>query len=495
MTDENPCGTRPSLARNRHCHFIGGAFHPSRATGIIQVFNPATGELIDEVPAGNEADIDDAVIAAQNCFSKKTWRGRSAADRAQAMWRLSDLIAAHEREFVDLEVRDNGMPMAYATATIGSAINSLRYYAGWITKLQGHTADISNPAREMHAYTVQEPIGVVGAITPWNAPLAVLVSKIAPAIAAGCSIISKPAEQTPLSAIRFAELLSQSKLFPDGLINIVSGYGHIAGAALAAHPGVDKITFTGSAETGKKLVHSATGNLKRVTLELGGKSPIFVFDDADIDMAIAAAVMAIFSNSGQACIAGSRLYIQPGIFDRVVEGVAKAAAALQLGNGLDPRTQMGPLISQKQLGRVLSYIESGIDEGAELVTGGKRHGDTGYFVAPTVFSQREPKSIRIVREEIFGPVLVAMPFDGLDALETLANATEYGLASGIFTSNLSTAHRAAKLIRAGNVWINCYGILDKAMPFGGFRQSGWGRESGLEGIAPFLETKSVYTML
>jgi acyl-CoA reductase-like NAD-dependent aldehyde dehydrogenase len=476
-------------------HFIGGAIVASSTTEAIEVFDPATGQRIAEVAAGASADIDAAVAAARECFNRRTWRSRTAHERAQAIWTLGDKIAAHADEFAELEVRDNGMPLMFAKATIASLVNGLRYYAGMVTKLHGQTVELSGNGREMHAYTSPEPVGVVGAITPWNAPLGVLVNKIAPAIAAGCSIVCKPAEQTPLSAIRLGQLLSEWRLFPDGLINIVNGFGHVAGAAIADHPGIDKITFTGSTVVGKKLVQASAGNLKRLTLELGGKSPVFIFNDADLDKAIAAASMAIFANSGQVCFAGSRLYVQREIFDRVITGVAKAGAAMRLGSGLDPQTHLGPLVSQQQLTRVLSYIESGVSQGAELISGGQRHGTTGYFVTPTVFANRDHKPIRIAEEEIFGPVVTAMPFDGLAELEALANATTYGLGSGVFTSNLSTAHRAAKLIRAGNVWINCYGILDKAMPFGGFKQSGWGREAGFEGITPFLETKSVYTML
>ncbi|MDH4565190.1 aldehyde dehydrogenase family protein [Pseudomonas sp. BN414] len=477
-------------------HYIGGEFVASTSTEAIEVVDPANGERIGEVAAGTSEDINLAVQAARDCFDSRSWRQLSAHDRANTIWTFADRIAAHVDELAELEVRDNGMPLMFAKATVSSLVNGVRYYAGMVTKLHGQTAEISGNGREIHAYTQSEPVGVVGSITPWNAPLGVLINKIAPAIAAGCSIVCKPAEQTPLSAVRLGELLDEWKLFPKGLINIVNGYGHVAGQAMSDHPDIDKLTFTGSTAVGKKLVHaSADSNLKRVTLELGGKSPLFIFDDADLDKAITGAAMAIFANSGQVCFAGSRLYIQRNIFDKVIEGVAKVGAAMRLGSGLDPQTQMGPLVSAQQMARVLSYVESGVGEGAELVCGGQRHGDKGFFVTPTVFANRDRKAIRIAEEEIFGPVVTAMPFDGLEELEALANATPYGLGSGIYTSNVGTAHRAAKLIRAGNVWINCYGILDKAMPFGGFKQSGWGRESGFEGIAPFLETKSVYTML
>ncbi|WP_233556209.1 aldehyde dehydrogenase family protein [Noviherbaspirillum sedimenti] len=460
----------------------------------FDVEDPATGQVIAQAPAGDAEDIDRAVRAARHCFDSGAWTSYTAADRAATMWKLSDTVAANIDQLSELEVIDNGMPLVFARASLNSAINGLRYYAGMCTKLNGITSNISGGGRQMHAYTQRDPVGVVGAITPWNAPLATLINKIAPAIAAGCALVCKPAEQTPLTSLRFAELIAASGL-PRGLINIVTGLGSVAGAAIANHPGVDKVTFTGSTEVGKGLVQAASGNLKRLTLELGGKSPVFLFDDADLERAIPACIMAIFANSGQVCFAGSRLYVQRRIFDEVVNRIAKAAKEMRLGSGLDAATQLGPLVSQKQMARVLSYIESGITEGAELLSGGARFGDKGYFVEPTVFANQNAQDIRIVREEIFGPVLVAMPFDNLDDVAHIANSSPYGLGAGIFSSNVSTVHKAAQIIRAGNIWINCYGILDKSMPFGGFRQSGWGREHGIEGIEPYLETKSVYTML
>lgn len=475
-------------------HYIGGAFQPGSGEGIA-VIDPATGERIGEAAAAGAADIDAAVAAARTCFDTRTWSSIRPNARAEAMWKLSDLLVAHEAEFAEIEVRDNGMPMAFARRIVGRSADVLRYYAGMATKIHGLTSEVSIGTGDMHAYSLAEPVGVVGAITPWNGPIVTLVSKIAPAIAAGCSVVAKPAEQTPLSALRFARLVQESGLFPDGLINIVNGDGRIAGSALVDHAGVDKISFTGSTEVGKGLIRASASNLKRVTLELGGKSPIFVFDDADLDKAIMGAAMAIFANSGQVCFAGSRLYIQRGIYDRVVEGVAQIARSLKLGSGMDPATQLGPLVSMQQMERVLAYVDAGIEEGAELVAGGARVDERGYFVAPTVFANRSGADIRIAREEIFGPVLTAMPFDGIDDVARLANATPYGLGGGIFTSNVSTAHAAAKLIRSGNVWINCYGGTDLSLPFGGFKQSGWGREGGHEGIAPFLESKAVYLAL
>lgn len=479
----------------RYAHYIGGRRTYGASTDVIDVFNPATGDVIAQAPAAGAKDVDEAVAAARDAFDRGDWQGLGIHERAEIMWRLADKIEAHQDELAELETRDNGMLITFARATIRSGMTALRYNAGLISKLHGLTADLSDKTRNLHAYTRPEPVGVVAAITPWNAPFSTLMSKIAPALAAGCSVVCKPAEQSPLTASRLGELLAEWKLLPDGQVNIVNGFGQVAGAALAAHRDVDKITFTGSTATGRKLVEASAGNFKRVTLELGGKSPVFIFDDANLDLAIPAAARAVFSNAGQVCIAGSRLYVQRGIYDRVVEGIAKFGAALRVGNGLDAQTQMGPLISEQQLSRVLSYIESGVSEGAELIGGGQRLGDKGYFVSPTVFAIRNGADMRIAREEIFGPVLTAMPFDGMDDLSSLANKSEYGLGAGVFTQDVSKAHLAAKRIRAGNVWINCYGILDKAMPFGGFKQSGWGRESGLEGLSAFLETKSVFTAL
>ncbi len=479
----------------RHSHFIGGEAVAGSSSDAIDVFDPATGLRIAQVNAGGCAEIDAAVAAAKQAFNRGEWQGRSANDRGVALWTLADRIAEHRDELAELEVHDNGRPLASARMSIDSAIECVRYHAGMVGKLHGIAADVSGNGRELHGYTRPEPVGVVAAITPWNAPFSILISKLAPALAAGCSVVCKPAEQTPLTAIRLGELLQQWRLFPNGQVNIVNGFGHVAGAALAAHSDVDKLSFTGSTVTGRKLVEAAGGNFKRLTLELGGKSPLFVFADADLDKAIPAAAMAVFANAGQLCVAGSRLYVQRSVFDQVVQGIGRIAAALRLGSGMAADTQMGPLVSEQQMTRVLGYIESGISEGAELVDGGVRHGDTGYFVRPTIFANRHRADFTIGREEIFGPVITAMPFDDADEVPLLANATEYGLAAGVFTRDLSTAHRAAKAIRAGNVWINCYGILDKALPFGGMKQSGWGRESGFEGMRPFLETKSVYTML
>ena len=394
------------------------------------------------------------------------------------------------------------MPLALAEflCSAGPA-EALRYYAGWCTKIEGTTATISMPDTRppgafgpaYHAYTLREPLGVVGAISPWNVPTLMAIPKIGPAIAAGNTVVLKPSELTPLSALRLGELVAEAD-FPDGVVNIVPGTGAIAGAHLAAHRDVDMISFTGSTAIGKEVVRLALGNLKRVGLELGGKSPILVFDDTDLEATIPSLAEAVFMNSGQICFAGTRVYAQRGIFDAVVEGVARIAATMKLGHGLNKETELGPLVSARQLDGVMRCLEAARNGGDRLVTGGNRLSRDGFFVEPTVLVPKSAKS-PIVREEIFGPLLCVMPFDTLEEAIGLANDTPYGLASGVFTSNLSTAHRAAAEIRAGSVWINCYAILDEAMPTGGYRQSGWGREAGRQGIEELTQTKSVVASL
>jgi len=458
----------------------------------IEVENPATGQAIGRIQAGGREDIDAAVAAARASFKSRVWRGLQGEQRAAILWKLADLLDANVDELARLETLDNGMPQSFARAAVGAATNGLRYYGGMCTKLYGRTVNMGADL-EFHAYSVSEPVGVVGLITPWNGPLATLCIKLAPALAAGCSIVVKPAELTSLTALRLGELALEAGI-PAGVINIVTGYGHIAGAALCEHMDVDKISFTGSTAVGKSIVTAAAGNLKRLSLELGGKSPVFIFDDADLEEAIPAAAMGIFRNAGQVCFAGSRLYVQPKVHDKVVAGIEAFAKTLVLGDGFEAGTQMGPLISEKQRERVLSYVESGLAQGAELVTGGKTRGDKGWFVEPTLFTGAAP-DMRIVQEEIFGPVLSVQRFGDLDDMARLANGTPYGLGSGVYTTDVSKVHKAARLIEAGMVWVNCYGRTDKSLPFGGFKQSGWGRENGPEGIDAFLEKKSVYVKL
>jgi phenylacetaldehyde dehydrogenase len=445
------------------------------------------------VAEGDTEDIEQAVTAARNAFESGPWRDMTASERGRMVWRLADLLEAHADEFAQLEALDNGKSVLVAKAAdVALAVDIFRYMAGWATKIEGNTIPISSvtaPRSKYFAYTLREPIGVVGQIIPWNFPLLMAAWKLAPALSVGCTIVLKPAEQTPLSALRLGELI-QEVGFPEGVVNIVPGYGETAGAALAAHPDVDKVAFTGSTEVGKLIVQAAAGNLKKVSLELGGKSPNVVFKDTNLETTIPGAAFAIFFNHGQCCNAGSRLYIEQDIFDQVVEGVAAEAKKIKLGSGFDPTASMGPLVSDEQLNRVCGYLESGFSQGARAVVGGKRSGDTGYFVEPTVLVDAK-QDMKIVQEEIFGPVVVAMPFSDPAEIVPVANDTTYGLAAGIWTNDITKAHRLAGRLRAGTVWINSYSVFDAALPFGGYKQSGWGREMGHEVLENYTEVKSV----
>jgi phenylacetaldehyde dehydrogenase len=479
-----------------HKLLIGGEWVEAASGETFHTVNPATEEVLADVAHGQAEDIDRAVRAARNAFADDSpWRRMHASDRGRLIWRIAELIEEHADELAMLETLDNGKPFGVARAAdVPLAADLFRYMAGWTTKIEGNTVPISAlPAPgEYHAYTLRDPVGVVGQIIPWNFPLLMAAWKLGPVLACGCTVVLKPAEQTPLSALRLGELIQEAGV-PDGVVNIVTGFGD-AGAALAGHDGVDKVAFTGSTEVGKMIVEAAAGNLKKVTLELGGKSPNVVYADADLDAAIVGATNGIFFNHGQCCNAGSRLYVQKKIYDDVVAGVAEQAEKIKLGPGTDPDSEMGPLISDEQFEKVLGYLASGRDEGAHPVVGGDRYGDRGYFVQPTVLTNTNP-NMKVVREEIFGPVLCAEPFETVEDIVPVANDTRYGLAAGVFTRDISKAHRTAKRLRAGTVWINCYHVFDAAMPFGGYKESGWGREMGHQVLDNYLETKAVVTAL
>ena len=472
---------------------IDGEWVEAASGARFETINPATEERLAEVAHGEREDIDRAVRAARKAFAHESeWRRMSPSARGKLIWRIGELIEQHAEELAILESLDNGKPVAVArVADVPLAADLFRYMAGWATKILGDTTPIS-AAGEYLSYTLREPVGVVGQIIPWNFPLLMAAWKLGPALACGCTVVLKPAEQTPLSALYLGELLLEAEL-PAGVVNIVTGFGD-AGAALSGHDDVDKVAFTGSTEVGKLIVGAAAGNLKKVSLELGGKSPNIVFADADLDAAIAGAANGIFFNHGQCCNAGSRLYIQRAAFDDVVAGVAERAKKITLGPGLEPDSEMGPLISDEQFEKVLGYLKSGADAGAEAVVGGVRVGDRGYFVAPTVLTNTTG-DMKVVREEIFGPVVCAIPFDDPDEIVPVANDTNYGLAAGVFTRDITKAHRIAARLRAGTVWINTYNVFDAAQPFGGYKESGWGREMGHHVLENYLETKAVCVAL
>ena len=485
-----------SFVRSQHRLLIDGEWVEAASGETFATFNPATEETLAEVAYGRAEDIERAVRAARRAFADDSpWRRMNASDRGRLIWRIADLIEEHGDELAMLETLDNGKPYGVArVADVPLSADLFRYMAGWPTKIEGNTVPISAlPAPgEYLAYTLREPVGVVGQIIPWNFPLLMAAWKLGPALACGCTVVLKPAEQTPLSALRLGELLLEAGL-PAGVVNIVTGFGD-AGAALAAHHDVDKVAFTGSTEVGRLIVQAAAGNLKKVSLELGGKSPNVVYADADLEAAIPGAANGIFFNHGQCCNAGSRLYVQKPIFDDVVSGVSEIAKSIKVAPGTEPDAQMGPLISDEQFEKVLGYLESGREQGAEAVIGGERSGHRGYFVQPTVLTNTSPE-MKVVREEIFGPVVCAIPFDSPDEIIAPANDTNYGLAAGVFTRDISKAHRTAKRLRAGTVWINTYHVFDAAMPFGGYKESGWGREMGHAVLNNYLETKAVVTAL
>ncbi|WP_374441994.1 aldehyde dehydrogenase family protein [Stella sp.] len=471
---------------------IDGQWVEAASGRTFDTFNPATGERLATVAEGDKEDIDRAVAAARRAF-EGPWSRVKPAERQRLLLRIADLVERHFEELATLDTLDMGAPLSRTTNNRQRALGMLRYYAGMATALHGETIDNSLPG-EIFSYTLKEPVGVVGAIIPWNGPLTATIWKIGPAIATGCTVVLKPAEEAPLTALRLGELLLEAGV-PDGVVNIVPGYGETAGAALAGHWDVDKVAFTGSHLTGQKIIQASAGNLKRVSLELGGKSPDIVFADADLAAAVPGAAMAVFANSGQICSAGTRLFVERRVYDEFVGGVAEFGRSLKVGNGLDPATQVGPLVSREQLDRVTGYLDIGQKEGARALAGGSRltgEGlDQGYFVPPTVFADVKDE-MRIAREEIFGPVISAIPFDDIEEVVRRGNATSFGLGSGVWTRDVSKAHRLARAIRAGSVWVNCYQAMDPAVPFGGYKMSGYGRESGKQHLDEYLNVKAVW---
>ncbi|MGI9287365.1 MAG: aldehyde dehydrogenase family protein, partial [Pseudomonadales bacterium] len=462
-----------------------------------EVYNPSTGAVITTAASASSEDTEAAIAAARRSFDNGDWTGLTPSQRAKILWRVGDLLEQYGDEVAELEMLDAGKTFAGArNGEIPFAADCFRYYAGWCTKIEGTTKQLSTvPNQEFHIYTRREPIGVAALIVPWNGPLVQAAWKIAPALAAGCSCIVKPASQTPLSTVRLGELLLEAGV-PAGVFNVLLGGGSTVGNQLAAHPAVDKVSFTGSTSVGKNIIEAAKGNLKKVSLELGGKSPVIIYQDADLEEAIPAAAQAIFSNAGQVCVAGSRLYVHDAVYDQVVEGVAEIARDMKVGPATDADIDMGPLISLEQLNAVSKMVEAGRKQGARLAAGGDKIFDRGdgYFLQPAVFADTT-HAMSIVKEEIFGPVLVAMRFKNEDDIAAIANDSEYGLAASIWTRDISKAHTTAAAIKAGIVWINCHGIPDMAIPFGGYKQSGWGRENGYESLLQYTELKSVVAKL
>ncbi|MBK0328625.1 aldehyde dehydrogenase family protein [Rhodobacteraceae bacterium F11138] len=472
--------------------FIDGEWCPARSGEVIEARNPADGTLLATVPKGGAADIDAAVAAARRAF-EGPWSRFTPFERQALLLRIAERFEAEWETLCLSDTLDMGMPLQRTLANSRRVLGMLRYYAGQAVAIHGQTIPNSFPG-EIYSSTVREPVGVVGAIIPWNAPIAGSIWKIGPALATGCTVVLKPSEEASLTVLMIARIMQEAGL-PDGVLNIVTGLGADAGAALAAHPGVDKVVFTGSTATGQSIARAATGNLKRVSLELGGKSPVIVCRDADIDKAVPVAAMAVFANSGQVCIAGSRLFVAREIHDEFVRRVAEFAANLRIGHGIDETTEIGPIISARQADRVAGYLTAGPAEGARVLTGGGRakgaNLDNGHFIQPTVFGGVTDQ-MSIAREEIFGPVVSALPFDTIDEVVERANATPYGLAAGVFSTHLGTAHKLAHRLKAGSVWVNMYHAIDPAVPFGGMKMSGYGREGGIEQLEGYLDTKAIW---
>ena len=472
---------------------IDGAFVPAASGETFDTLNPATQQLLARLPAADATDVDRAVVAARRAFDDGPWSTMKPFDRQRIMLRFADLVEARHDDLATLDTLDMGAPIQRMRANLRRAVGMARFYAGLTTALRGETIANSIPG-DFLTHTRREPVGVVGAIIPWNNPHIAFIWKVGAALAAGCTVVLKPAEEASLSALWLGEMLLEAGL-PAGVVNVVTGFGETAGVALSVHPGVDKIAFTGSTATGQAIVRAASTTLKRVTLELGGKSPNIVFNDADLDLAVPGAAMAAFTNSGQVCSAGTRLFVERGIYEEFVGAMTTYARSLTVGDGLDDATQLGPVVSQTQLERVSDYFEIGRAEGATISAGGARLLDgqyaNGYFVPPTIFTEVN-NEMRVAREEIFGPVVSVMAFDDYESVIRLANSSPFGLGGGVWTNDVNKANRTVSALRTGTVWVNCYGQMDPAVPFGGYRMSGYGREGGVHHIDEFLETKAVW---
>lgn len=480
---------KPTI-RQTSC-FIGGQWVPSRSGKTFDTVNPATEDVIAQIAEGDKEDIDAAVEAARQALENGEWGSMDARDRGRLLHKLADLMESEADELTALETLDNGKPISDARAAdLPLALDCLRYYAGLADKIQGDTIPVRG---NFFTYTRREPVGVAGQIIPWNFPMLMVAWKWGPALAAGCTIVMKPAEQTPLTCLRMARLAQKAGI-PDGVINVVPGYGPTAGASLVKHADVDKIAFTGEHITAQTIMKDASQTLKRLTFELGGKSPNIIFADSDIDAAIAGAHFGLFFNQGQCCCAGSRVFVEESIHDKFIERISQINTARRLGDPFDPRTEQGPQVDKNQFDKIMKYIEQGRNEGAECVTGGKRFGDKGFFIEPTVFDNVTDE-MSIATDEIFGPVMSVLKFKDVDEVIQRGNNTFYGLAAAVWTRDIAKAHHMAAKLKAGTVWVNCYDVFDAGAPFGGFKMSGMGRELGIRGLDSYLETKTVTVSL
>lgn len=489
-------GTMAFLRSSPKKLLIGNEWVEAADGETFDTIDPSTGQLLARVALAGERDVEHAVTAARQAFESDSWGAMSGSERGKLLWKIADLIDKYADELAELDTLDNGKPIrASRQGDVPLAAEHFRYYAGWASKIEGTTIPVSRPDKLV--YTLREPMGVVGLIIPWNFPLLMAAWKLAPALACGNTAILKPAEETPLSALRLGEIILEAGV-PAGVVNILTGPGVPTGAAITAHRGIDKVAFTGSTEVGRKVMGAAAAsNLKRVSLELGGKSPNVVFADADLAQAIKGATWAIFSTAGQECVAGSRLFVERPVYEQVLDGLAGEAQHIRVGPGFAPKVHIGPIVSEKQLQTVMGYIESGRQAGVQIVAGGQRLGGElaqGYFLQPTVFAHQDD-SLKMVQEEIFGPVAVVTPFDSWEELVSRANAIRYGLAAGVWTRDISKAHRFARAVKAGTVWINSYGLFDPAAPFGGYKESGFGREMGKDALELYTQVKTIWVGL